>query len=88
MAVVRHEGRQARPGLAWICRVLMEGCRLQNDEGTEPVNLFVKRYRYCSLVSCPREEGREPPRELSAILKCVKPVSPPTDEERVPVSLL
>jgi hypothetical protein len=65
----------------------MERGRLQKDEGTEAVNLFAYRSNVCSLVSCPRDEGREPPRELEATLSHVSPVSPPTEEERVPVSL-
>ena len=51
MAVVRHEGRQVRPGLASIPRSVMERGRLQNEAGTAAVNLFVDRYRYFSPVS-------------------------------------
>ena len=66
----------------------MERGRLQNEAGTAEVNLFACRYNLCSLVSCPSEEGREPPRELTPTLSHVSPVSPPIEEERVPVSLL
>jgi hypothetical protein len=65
----------------------MERGRLQNEAGTAAANLFVDRTSLSSLVSCPRDEGREPPRELVCKFRYVSPVSPPTEEERVPVNL-
>ena len=88
MAVVRHEGRQVRPGLDWISRLLMERGRLQNEAGTAAVNLFAHRPNIFSHVSWPRDEGRVPPRELLFTLKNFSPVSIPTELDKVPVSLL
>jgi hypothetical protein len=76
-----------RPRFLLISKGDMEAGRLQNDSGTAPVNLLLSKANCCNLVSCSREDGREPLKEFVLTVRMLSAVMLPKKRGREFVNL-